>query len=139
MRWSALCATCPPAEPARGHPGPIGAHGLLRQISSLPKNLQVLFLPDFQFFSTSLWPVLGISFKLCLTIRFLNCASICTTLEPKSRTLSEFLQDDKDQFPQLVYFEKHLRTHVTLLNFLATILCSQVLSADESLGSHQIN
>ena len=54
--------------------------------------------------------------------------------------LSEILQDSSGQILKLVLFEKPSENAYDLSKFLATILCSQVLmSAAESLGSHQLN
>ena len=59
----------------------------------------------------------------------------------RQRMLSGILQDSSGQIPQTCsFFEKPSENAYDLSKFLATILCSQVLmSAAESLGSHQLN
>ena len=58
----------------------------------------------------------------------------------RQRTLSEILQGSSGQIPQTCFFEKPSENAYDLSKFLATILYSQVLmSAAESLGSHQLN
>src|SRR4051812_36827067 len=65
---------------------------------------------------------------------------IRTTLEPKTKTLIEILQDSPGQIPQTCSFTKPSENAYDLSKFLATILCSQVLmSATESIGSHQLH
>ena len=75
-----------------------------------------------------------------LKIPQLYGSSIYTTLEPKTKRLVKFLKTPLVKFLKLVLFAKTSENAYDLSKFFAPILYSQVLmSAAESLGSHQLN
>ena len=66
--------------------------------------------------------------------------SIYTSLEPYKEHLVKFFKTHLVKFLKLVRFAKPSENAYDLSKFLTTMLCSQVLmSATESLGSHQLN